>query len=141
MFPPMILAGMRSAGIGDIDSYLTPLGHRTLDAISSMCSGELLRTLADVSTGSLLSRPLDDPQFRAAADAYMQVPTTGYHAPILLILNTADTTVPSPLHAMLVAEFAAAGVDFTTAVGNGRHSSTNPAQQAAIWSFLARVMR
>ncbi len=67
----------------------------------------------------------------------MTVPTSGYDAPILLLLNATDTDVPAPLHGALVTQFAADGVDFRVVPGTGRHVQFNPAMWAALDAFLA----
>ncbi|MFE4462256.1 alpha/beta hydrolase, partial [Nocardia tengchongensis] len=90
--------------------------------------------------GDMLSRPLNDPAFQAAMNEYMTVPVNGYDAPILLLVNATDTTVPSPLHAALAAQFAANRVDFQTVVGTGTHTQLNPAMWDAIGAFTDRIL-
>ncbi|QLY34253.1 alpha/beta fold hydrolase [Nocardia huaxiensis] len=124
----------------DFDSYLTPRGKEILDQAGSMCFLDIMKLTDGVSLGQMLSRPLSDERFRAISDEYMRVPTTGYDAPILLLLNTNDTTVPSPLHAALAAQFAANGVDFRTVVGTGTHTQVSPQMWDAIGAFSDRIL-
>ena len=88
----------------------------------------------------MLSRSLGDEPLRSVMADYMTVPTSGYDAPILLLVNATDRTVPSPLHAALAAQFTAGGVDYTPVVGTGSHCELNPAMWAAIDEFLGRVV-
>nr|WP_221247010.1 lipase family protein [Gordonia humi] len=131
------LAGLRVADPGaNVNSYLTPYGRSLVDRVGKTCDGPTLPK--NLAFGSLLSRPLNTPRMSAALNRYMAVPVNGYDAPILLLLNTLDTTVPSPLHAKLVADFAVNRVPFTTVVGNGGHTDMNAAQWAAFDRFFAR---
>ncbi|MBL1079530.1 alpha/beta fold hydrolase [Nocardia sp. 2] len=124
----------------DMNSYLTPRGRDILDRAGSMCFGDIMKVADGVSLGEMLSRPLSDERFRSAIADYMAIPATGYDAPILLLLNTNDLTVPAPLHAALAAQFAAAGVDFGTVVGNGTHCQLNDQMWAAIGAFADRIL-
>lgn len=132
-----ILAGLRAARPGlDVDRYLTPKGRAALDRIGSLCSAQIGRELSGVSIGELVSQPLFDGRFRAALDEYMTVPTSGYDAPILLLLNATDASVPSPLHAALAAQLAANRTDFRSVVGFGEHTAMNPQMWDALYGFL-----
>lgn len=131
------LAGLRKADpSAHVDSYLTAYGKRLVDQVGKTCDGPELPS--GLAFGSLLSRPLGTPQMTTALRRYMEVPVRGYDAPILLLLNTLDTTVPSPLHAKLAADLAFNGVPFTTVVGNGSHTDLNAAQWGAFDRFFAR---
>ncbi|MFD6401788.1 lipase family protein [Nocardia sp. NPDC060249] len=133
-----ILAGLRATDPAlDIDSYLTPRGKEIVDAAGSQCLDEIFASTKGVTSADLLARPLAP--LRDPLAAYMMLPTSGYDAPILLSMNVADMVVPSPLHAALVAQFAANGVDQQVVLGNGQHGSVSPEQLAAIDGFLARV--
>ncbi|WP_378736996.1 alpha/beta fold hydrolase [Nocardia brasiliensis] len=139
-FVSMIFAGLRAARPDiDFDQYLSPVGRTLLDEIGHMCKPEIEARVAGLGIGELLSKPLSDNRVRAAYESYLTVPTTGYDAPILLLLNVTDTTVPSPLHAALVAQFAANGVDFRTVAGTGTHTQLNPQMWSAIDAFLGRI--
>ncbi|MFD4456891.1 lipase family protein [Nocardia sp. NPDC058480] len=137
-FVVSILAGLRATDPGlDIDSYLTPRGKEIVDVAGSQCLDEIFVSTKGVTAADLLARPLAP--LRDPLAAYMMLPTSGYDAPILLSMNVADMVVPSPLHAALVAQLAANGVDQQVVLGNGEHGSTSPEQLAAIDGFLARV--
>ncbi|WP_067533669.1 lipase family protein [Nocardia crassostreae] len=136
-----ILAGLRAVHPElDVDGYLTPRGREIVDAAGSRCYYDIARSVGGASVGELLSRTLDDPTFRATIDEYMRIPTTGYTAPILLLLNAADMVVPSPLHAALAAQFTAAGVSYETVVGVGAHVQLSPQMYAAMDEFTTRML-
>ncbi|MVU83037.1 alpha/beta fold hydrolase [Nocardia sp. ET3-3] len=140
-FVVSMLAGLRATHPEvDVDSYLTPRGKQAVDASQSLCFLDIMKVVDGMGIGDMLSRPLNDPAFQAAMTEYMQVPVNGYDAPILLLLNTNDTTVPSPLHAALAAQFAANGVDFQTVVGNGTHTQVSPQMWDAIGTFTDRIL-
>ncbi|WP_067710725.1 lipase family protein [Nocardia yamanashiensis] len=140
-FVVSIMAGLRATHPElDFDSYLTPVGQQTLDRISRLCFRDIMSSVQGMSLGELVNKPLNDERFRTAIDSYMTVPTSGYDAPILLLLNTNDITVPSPLHAALAAQFAANGVDFQTVVGTGSHTQLNPQMWDAIGAFSDRIL-
>ncbi|MEU7215073.1 alpha/beta fold hydrolase [Nocardia iowensis] len=135
-----ILAGLRAARPDvHVDDYLTPQGRAVLDSIGTLCLDGITDRVKGLGVSDLLARPLADEPIRAALDAYLTVPTSGYNAPILLLLNITDTVVPSPLHAALATQLAANAVDFHTVTGTGRHTQLNPAMYAAIDAFLNRI--
>ncbi|MFI9406344.1 alpha/beta fold hydrolase [Nocardia sp. NPDC052316] len=139
-FVTSIFAGFRAARPDiDFDQYLSQAGRTLLDEIGTMCKPEIEARVDGVGIGELLSKPLSDSRVRAAYESYLTVPTSGYDDPILLLLNVTDTTVPSPLHAALAAQFAANGVDFQTVTGTGTHTQLNPQMWSAIDAFLTRV--
>ena len=131
------LAGLRQADpSAHVNSYLTPYGRRLVDQVGQTCGGPTLPK--NLAFGSLLSRPLTTPKMTVALNRYMAVPVRGYDAPILLLLNTLDTTVPSPLHAKLAADLALNRVPFTTVVGDGSHTEMDAAQWSAFDRFFTR---
>ena len=135
-----VLAGLRQADpAADVNSYLTPFGRMLVDAVGNGTCG--VPHDPTMAFGSVLTKPLGVGPLAPALNRYMSVPTSGYDAPILLILNTLDTTVPSPLHAKLAADLAVNRVDFRTVVGNGSHTEMNPQQWAAFDAFFARIFR
>ncbi|WP_040827949.1 lipase family protein [Nocardia jiangxiensis] len=139
-FIAMILAGLRATHPEvAVDSYLSPRGRDLVDGIGDLCLGAIMRRADGASIGDLLDRQLTTDAFRTALTSYMAVPTSGYDAPILLLTNITDTTVPGPLHATLAAQFAAGGVDFRTVVGRGSHCQLNPRMWSAISDFAARI--
>ncbi|MEU4711988.1 alpha/beta fold hydrolase [Nocardia salmonicida] len=140
-FSASILAGLRAARPdAQVDSYLSPLGRQVIDEIGALCSDAIDDRVADLTLGEMLSRSLGDEPLRSVMADYMTVPTSGYDAPILLLVNATDRTVPSPLHAALAAQFTAGGVNYTPVVGTGSHCELNPAMWAAIDEFLGRVV-
>ncbi|MFE3053456.1 alpha/beta fold hydrolase [Nocardia sp. NPDC059239] len=140
-FVVSMLAGLRATHPEvDVDSYLTPRGKQAVDASESLCFADIMKVVDGMGIGDMLSRPLDTPEFQAAMSEYMAVPVNGYNAPILLLLNTNDTTVPSPLHAALAAQLATAGADFQTVIGTGTHTQLNPQMWNAIGAFSDRIL-
>lgn len=137
-FVVSILAGLRATHPElDVDSYLTERGKALVDDAGTQCLDEILAATKGVTSADFLARPLAP--LREPLAAYMMLPTSGYDAPILLTMNVTDTVVPSPLHAALVAQLAANGVDQQVVTGTGQHGSVSPEQLAAIDGFLARV--
>ncbi|EGD54572.1 alpha/beta hydrolase family protein [Gordonia neofelifaecis] len=135
-----ILAGLRQADPAvNVNSYLTPLGKSLVDQVGQTCGGP--KVDPNLAFGSLLSRPLGTQPMSSALMRYMAVPVSGYDAPILLLLNTLDTTVPSPLHAKLAADFALNGVDYRMVIGNGSHTDMDAAQWAAFDQFFAAHLK
>ncbi|WP_280307725.1 alpha/beta fold hydrolase [Nocardia neocaledoniensis] len=139
-FTLSILAGLRATHPeAEVDSYLSPLGKELVDAVGSECIDETVRKVKGMAMGELFVRPLSEGPLRAALTAYMTLPTSGYDAPILLLLNATDMVVPSPLHAALVGQFAAGGVDFQTVTGFGQHTVMTQQMRDALYAFVARV--
>ncbi|MFI5782726.1 lipase family protein [Nocardia sp. NPDC051570] len=135
-----ILAGLRT-GRPDakVDGYLSPRGRQILDSVAKSCLDAIADRVTGVGVSDLLSKPLSDNHFRAMLADYLGVPVSGYDRPILLLLNALDLSVPSPLHAALVARFAANHVDYRAVTGTGRHMQLNKEMTAAVDEFLARV--
>ncbi|MCU1643511.1 MAG: hypothetical protein JWN03_3786 [Nocardia sp.] len=141
-FVVSMLAGLRATH-PELDlnaNYLTPRGREVVDQASSLCFKDIMKVIDGTSIGDMISRPLNDDRFMAAFNDYITVPTSGYDAPILLLLNTNDITVPSPLHAALAAQFAANRVDFQAVVGTGTHTQLNPQMWDAIGAFSDRIL-
>ncbi|GGK49009.1 lipase family protein [Nocardia camponoti] len=135
-----ILAGLRETHPeAEVDSYLTPLGREVLDAAGSQCIDDQVKALNGIGFGDLLARPLSDGPLRGALNEYMTLPTSGYDKPILLLVNATDAVVPSPLHAALIAQFAAGNVDFDTVVGFGQHTTLDDNMWSALDAFIERV--
>ncbi|MFE3543514.1 alpha/beta fold hydrolase [Nocardia sp. NPDC059177] len=133
-----ILAGLRATHPeADVDSYLTPLGRSLVDSAQTRCLDEIIASVQGLSAADLMVRPLAG--LKPQLDAYMTLPASGYDAPILLTMNVTDTIVPSPLHAALVAQLAAGGVDQQVIPGTGAHGTISAEQRAGIDAFLARV--
>ncbi|WP_067892706.1 alpha/beta fold hydrolase [Nocardia vaccinii] len=139
-FIAMILVGLRATHPEvDLNSYLSPRGRTLVDGIGDLCLGAIMRRADGVSVGDLFSRQLSTDALRTALASYMAVPTSGYDAPILLLTNANDTTVPAPLHATLAAQFAAGGIDFRTVVGRGSHCQLDPEMWSAINDFATHI--
>lgn len=137
-FVVSILAGLRATHPdADVDSYLTPLGKSLVDAAGGQCLDEIIAGSRGLWAGDVFTRPLAG--LRDVLADYMTLPTGGYDAPMLLTMNVTDTIVPSPLHAALVAQLAANGVDQQVIPGTGAHGSISAQQRTAIDAFLARV--
>ncbi|MBF6330665.1 lipase family protein [Nocardia transvalensis] len=134
------LAGLRAARPdAKVDSYLTPRGKQVLDSVGRLCLDKIAERVTGVGISDLLAKPLTNAQFHGVLADYLGVPVSGYDAPILLLLNALDLSVPSPLHAALVARFAANRVDHKVVTGLGRHMQMNPEMRKAIDAFLDRA--
>jgi hypothetical protein len=139
-FVAMILAGLRAARPDlHVNDYLTPVGRALLDGIGRLCLYDIADHTTDVNIGALLSRSLGDDPFRSAIQNYMEVPTSGYDAPVLLLLNATDTIVPSPLHAALAVQMLIGGVHPEIVIGANRHTQLDDHMWAAMDDFLDRI--
>lgn len=137
-FVVTILAGLRAARPdARVDSYLTPDGRALVDAAGSRCLDAVIRDAGDRTLGDILARPLAEGPLPAAIREYMALPDTGYDAPILLLLNAADSVVPSPLHGALAVQLVAAGTDVRVVPGTGKHGALDPAMREALYGFIA----
>ena len=135
-----VLAGLRQSDpAAAVDSYLTPFGRALVDGVGNGTCGA--PNDPAMALGSAFAKPLGVGPLSPALNRYMAVPTSGYDAPILLLLNTLDTTVPSPLHAKLAADFALNRVDYRVVLGNGSHTDMNAQQWAAFDDFFVRAFR
>ncbi|MDH6283184.1 hypothetical protein M2284_002608 [Rhodococcus sp. LBL1] len=125
VFTTYILAGMR-ATVPDLDvnTYLTPLGRQAVDSAETLCYEQQAEAVQGVSVGALLSRPVDDPAFRAAMTEYLAVPTTGYDRSLFIAQGLLDTVVPAPLSFKLIADMRLAGVDATYMTYPTNHDGT-----------------
>ncbi|MEV6767508.1 lipase family protein [Nocardia sp. NPDC051030] len=123
----------------NVDSYLSPHGRELIATISRLCFPDIFPLVEGVSIGDLLSRPLADSTFDSTLTHYMAVPTTGYNAPILLLLNATDLVVPSPFHATLAAQLTANAIDFQTVVGVNRHTQLDHQMRDALSAFITRI--
>jgi dienelactone hydrolase len=140
-FIAMTLLGLRETRPDvNVNGYLSPQGRSVVDSIGTLCLDKIIDRVQGMTVGGLLSRQLPYEPFRAALTNYMAVPAAGYNAPILLLVNATDTTVPSPLHAALITQLAAGHVDFRTVVGTGDHTQLNPEMHAALDSFVAGIL-
>lgn len=107
-FPPQGLAGLTVymsyliAGFRDaypeldLDSYLTEVGRRLVDAAPELPFREFARLTRNVSVAQMLSRGLDAPDLQSALREYLEVPVTGYDRPLLIVQGVTDPSVPFP---------------------------------------------
>lgn len=135
-----ILSGVRvTHPESDVDSYLTDRGRDFLDRMGTMCEEEMRSLAEGVPLGTLLSRPLSDPQIRQAIDMTVALPVDGYQEPVLLLMNATDISVPSPLHASLSYSLSVNNPDVHTIVGYGSHTQLDDAMLAEIPIFFERI--
>ncbi|MGW0007631.1 lipase family protein [Nocardia grenadensis] len=119
---PMVLAGMVGARLGpEVGDFLTPQGRKFIAGISAGCSAQAEAMLYTTEIGSLVSRPLDDPDFASVARDYMSVPISGYQDPILVVHGTYDTVVPLPLTLALMGQFALNGTQHMVQILEAGH--------------------
>ncbi|GAA5049590.1 lipase family protein [Nocardia callitridis] len=137
----MLLAGLRdNAPELNIDGYLTPLGRRSVELAATTCMTEADEQLGEVSIGSMLSRPLNDPALLAETHRMLHVPTDGYSVPVLIGQGATDQDVPAPLTAALAAQLRLSGTDVQVEVYQGDHLATARDSFADVLVFLRRVM-
>ena len=141
-FSTYILAGMREADPGlDVNSYLTPRGRELVDSARTLCYDDQAERVAGVSVGALLSRSLNNPEFRGAITNYLAVPTTGYDRPLFLGQGLTDTVVPAPLSFALAPQLLAGGADVTYRTYPTDHNGTMAASLPDSTPFVAGAMR
>ncbi|MGA6206900.1 lipase family protein [Nocardia testacea] len=105
-YAPMVLAGMVGAQLGpEVGDFLTPQGQKFIAGLSTNCNAQASAMLDSTEIGSLVSRPLNDPDFAPVVRDYMSVPVSGYQDPILVVQGIYDTVVPLPLALALVGQF------------------------------------
>jgi len=133
-----ILAGLRSAHPEiDLDSYLTPLGARYVDAAEQLCVNDLHDAAEGVVVGDLFSKPLNQiPNFHGLLVDYMGVPTSGYDRPLFIGQGLTDIDVPAPSAFSLVAALTANGEPVTFKTYPTDHSGTLVDSQADTIPFV-----
>jgi hypothetical protein len=108
----MVLAGMVGARLGpEVGDFLTPRGSRFIAGLSTNCNSQASAMLDATEIGSLVSRPLNDPDFAPVVRDYMSVPISGYRDPILVVHGVYDAIVPLPLTLALVGQFGLNGTE------------------------------
>jgi acetyl esterase/lipase len=111
-YAPMVLAGMVGARLGpEVGDFLTPRGSRFIAGLSTNCNSQASAMLDATEIGSLVSRPLNDPDFAPVVRDYMSVPISGYRDPILVVHGVYDAIVPLPLTLALVGQFGLNGTE------------------------------
>ncbi|MBF6210459.1 lipase [Nocardia puris] len=136
----MIMAGLRATAPElDLDRFLTAEGQRVLSIVENDCVFEADEQVRDVSIGSMLAAPLDDPALLAVVDSMMRVPVAGYTVPLYLGQGVTDRDVPIPLTAKLVTELFAHGTDVEVELFRGDHLATARDSLPATVAFLDRV--
>lgn len=107
-----VLGGLQTARPDfDLGTYLTPLGHRIVADGEQLCNDELTERLDNVSMADMFTKPLADGDFERVARPVLDVPTTGYDRPLMVVQGTNDIDVPAPMVWKQIAELRAAGVD------------------------------
>ncbi|MBL1076526.1 alpha/beta fold hydrolase [Nocardia sp. 2] len=110
-----VLGGLRAARPGfDLDAYLTPLGRRIVADSGQYCYDDMTARLERVSMADMFTKPLADGGFEAMARSVLDVPTTGYDHPLLIVQGSNDIDVPAPMLWKQVADLRAAGVGVDT---------------------------
>ncbi|MDV7240716.1 MULTISPECIES: lipase family protein [Rhodococcus] len=152
-FPPQGLAGLTVymsyliAGFRDaypeldLDSYLTEVGRRLVDAAPELPFREFVRLTRNVSVAQMLSRGLDAPDLQSALREYLEVPVAGYDRPLLIVQGVTDPSVPFPLTDKLAADMRRAGTPLDYRMYSGGHfaSMYQSAPEQAV--FVAALFR
>lgn len=124
----------------DVDSYLTPTGIALVDQLQTLCEPDWAAAAKGLSLGSLVNKPLLDPEFAQRLSDYMAVPTSGYDRPILITHGYVDTTVPVPLTAALLAEFQVSGTPYRFETYDTDHAGIIAASWPVALPYLAEIL-
>lgn len=139
-FMSFAIAGLRDSRPDiDVDSFLTPLGIKLVDAAPTMPYREFAKLSSGHSVAEMLSRSLNDPPLLAALTDYLAIPLTGYTGPIMLIQGAKDLVVPIPLTLKLVADLNLAGTRPDFRVVDADHIGTVFAGEADAAQFVAGI--
>ncbi|MFR9749959.1 alpha/beta hydrolase [Nocardia sp. 004] len=135
------IAGLKAARPSvDMDPYLSPLGRELATAAHTLCFGPMADRVQGVSIDELFSRPLADGDFIATARSVMDIPLTGYDRPLFIGQGAADTDIPAPLTAKLVADLVSRGFRPEVHIYPGEdHSTTVAASLSDSIPFVARL--
>ncbi|MFE3289330.1 lipase family protein [Rhodococcus sp. NPDC059234] len=124
-FMTFVLAGMRDVHPElNVDSYLTPVGRRLVDAAPNLPYAQFGKLSANVSVAQMLSRSLANPAVLAALRDYLQVPVSGFDRPLFIAQGLRDAVVPIPLTLKLIADMRLAGTHPDFRVYPGDHIRT-----------------
>ncbi|WP_181762977.1 lipase family protein [Rhodococcus spelaei] len=135
------VGGLRSAQPDfDVNSYLTPAGVALVDRLQTLCEPDWATAAKGLSLGSLVRKPLLDPEFARRLNDYMAVPVSGYDRPILVTHGYVDTTVPIPLTAALLAEFQAAGTQYRFETYQTDHPGVVDASWPVVLPYLSGIL-
>ncbi|MDG3013112.1 lipase family protein [Speluncibacter jeojiensis] len=121
-FMTFVFAGVRDVHPElDVDSYLTPIGRKLVDAAPVLPYSEFKKLSANVSVAQMLSKSLNNPQVLAVLRSYLQVPVSGYDRPLFIAQGLTDQVVPIPLTLKLIADMNATGTHPTFRIYPGDH--------------------
>ncbi|WP_245669605.1 lipase family protein [Nocardia speluncae] len=135
----MVLAGMAGAGV-DIDDYLTPAGRNFVGELGTECNSGAAEMLADAEIGTMLQRPLNDPDFAPVMRDYMSVPVSGYQDPILVVHGAYDTVVPLPFTLALTGQFLMNGTQHQLRILEAGHDVPQQGGVDYALDFFAREL-
>lgn len=68
----------------DVDSYLTPLGRKIVRDATELCYPNQSRATKNIALGSLVAKPFSEGPLMSAMRSMMDVPDSGYGAPMLV---------------------------------------------------------
>ncbi|MDG3013113.1 lipase family protein [Speluncibacter jeojiensis] len=141
-FMSFTIAGFRDAHPEiDVNSYLTPIGRKLVDAAPTMPYVQFAPLSAHVSVAQMLTRSLNDPALQAAIRRYLQIPLSGYDRPLLIVQGASDDEVPLPLTRTLVTEMDGAGSHPDFRVYPGGHVESMYQAEGAAQQFVAALFR
>lgn len=137
----MIVAGLRATAPElDVDRYLTPTGREVLRVVEENCVAEADELVRGISIGEMLNGPLQDRELALAVRSMLEIPTTGYSAPLFLGQGVADLEVPAPLSVKLITELTLGGADLQVGVYPGDHLGAARQAYPDAVDFLRRVL-
>ncbi|WP_018161661.1 lipase family protein [Smaragdicoccus niigatensis] len=109
-----VLTGLRAARPDlNVNSYMTPLGVQVLDALEIACNGARMDELTRFSVNDLIAKPLAGTPLAAALEKTLEIPTSGYHRPIMLAHALGDELIPTTATDKLISDLRAGGANVT----------------------------
>ncbi|MEJ6549887.1 lipase family protein [Corynebacterium sp. USCH3] len=109
-----VLAGFRAADPDfPLDDYLTAKGRDLVDAAEELNYLEMAEAIGSTTVGDLVTRPLSDGPLSGALARHLNLPTTGWDAPVFIYQQAFDMVSPMPYTNNLVATARTNGQDVT----------------------------
>ncbi len=109
-----VLAGFRAADpTFPLDDYLTDRGRELVDAAEELNYADMAEAVGSTTVGELVTRPLSDGPLRDALAQHLNLPTSGWDAPVFIYQQAFDMVSPMPYTSNLVAKARSNGQDVT----------------------------
>lgn len=109
-----VLAGFRAADPDfPLDDYLTDRGREIVNAAEELNYFEMAEEIGSTTLGDMVTKPLSDGPLRGALVRHLNLPTSGWDAPVFIYQQAFDTVSPMPYTNNLVEKTRANGQDVT----------------------------